>query len=49
MSLIKISGRSRIFSPLSIEAKLHEGLGFLWNSKMTNFTAINDQNMHNYY
>ena len=48
MSLVKITGRNRIFSPLGIEAKLIENLLPL-GLKMTNFTSINDLNMHNYY
>ncbi len=49
MSLIKIAGRNRIFSPLGIEAKLIENLSPLrLELKMTNFTLINDLNMRNY-
>ena len=50
MSLIKIAGRNRIFSSLEIEAKLMKNLLPLgvWDSNMTNFTSINDLNMHNY-
>ncbi len=40
MSLIKIAGRHRIFSPLGIEAKLIKTYS-LWDSKMKNFTLIN--------
>ncbi len=40
ISLIKIAGRNRLFSPLRIYS--------LWDSKMTNFTSINDLNMHSY-
>ena len=46
MSLLKIAGRNRIFSPLRIKAKLMK-IYSLWDSKMTNFTSINDLNMHN--
>ncbi len=48
MSLMKIAGRNRIFSPSGIEAKPFENLLSLWDSKMTNFASINDLNMHNY-
>ena len=39
MSVLKISGPNRIFSPLRIEAKLTENLFPLG---MKNFTSIND-------
>ncbi len=49
MDLLKIAGRNRIFSPLGIEAKLIENLLPLGlDMMMTNFTSINDLNMHNY-
>ncbi len=44
MSLIKITGRNHIFSPLGFDIlKIYS----LLDSKMTNFTSINDLNMHN--
>ncbi len=49
MSVFKIASRNRTFLSLSIEAKLIENLvNSLWDSKMTNFTSINDMNMHSY-
>ncbi len=44
MSLIKIAGRDRIFSPLRIEAKLIENL-----VPLGLFSSINDLKMHNYF
>ena len=48
MNLIKIAGRNRISSSLGIEDKLILKICSLWDAKMTNFTSINDLNMHNY-
>ncbi len=47
MSLIKTSGRNRIFSPLGDEAKLFENLLHL-GLENDELTSINDLNMQNY-
>ena len=47
MSLIKIAGQNRIFSPLGIEAKLTENLLPLGLND-DELTSINNLNMQNY-
>ena len=47
MSLIKIAGQNRIFSPLGIEAKLIKNLLPLGLTD-DELTSINDLNMQNY-